>query len=157
MGKLTVDEIKACRNEWFWAIRSGSVYQVLFQDDARQTPRYGVKKPTQVYLRCRGTSPAVFTGPFYATEAEAQAVLAKRLASRAAAAERRAAQPAPALRVIEREDGNYDVVSGTNTYHVTGRAPEFGNEDLYVWSCDCPAGQHGRNCKHLDAVLAILN
>lgn len=59
--------------------------------------------------------------------------------------------------VVEREDGNYDVISGDNTYTVTGHCPEFGNEYVTVWSCNCPAGQHGRDCKHVQAVLDALN
>jgi hypothetical protein len=61
-----------------------------------------------------------------------------------------------AVQVREREDGNYDVFSGPATYHVTGTCPEFMNDRVRTWKCDCPAGQHGRNCKHVTAVLNLL-
>ena len=30
-------------------------------------------------------------------------------------------------------------------------------EMMALWECDCPAGQHGRWCKHLNAVTAVTN
>ena len=48
----------------------------------------------------------------------------------------------------------YKVLSDSgHTYHVrycgSGDAdPEY----VALWECDCPAGQHGRDCKHIAAV-----
>ena len=44
---------------------------------------------------------------------------------------------------------------GTELYRVTfeGR----GDSDEALWRCTCMAGQNGRTCKHLKAVVAIVN
>lgn len=37
-----------------------------------------------------------------------------------------------------------------STYHLTFQSrPEFMNEDVALWECDCPAGLHGKPCKHI--------
>jgi uncharacterized Zn finger protein len=37
-------------------------------------------------------------------------------------------------------------------YHITfAGSPD---EHVNTWSCDCPAGSHGRPCKHIRAFLA---
>ena len=28
-----------------------------------------------------------------------------------------------------------------------------GDENIGLWECDCPAGKHGRTCKHLKALF----
>ncbi len=61
------------------------------------------------------------------------------------------------MQIIEHEDGNrYEVHSDSgNIYNVsfTGR----GDCGEVLWKCDCPAGQHGRECKHLRAVIILAN
>ena len=43
-----------------------------------------------------------------------------------------------------------------NTYHVRFCGSGDGDpEYVATWECDCPAGQHGRECKHMKAVWAI--
>ena len=52
------------------------------------------------------------------------------------------------------DDGSCTVQSPSgNTYHVKHSSPG-GDENVHVWTCDCPAGQHGRDCKHVKAVIA---
>ena len=42
-----------------------------------------------------------------------------------------------------------------NQYHITYAGSGDGDpEYVGLWQCDCPAGQHGRECKHLRAFLA---
>lgn len=49
---------------------------------------------------------------------------------------------------------------GEHTYKVIGRPYKIRfvgrTEDGHglLWECDCPAGQHGRHCKHVDQVGA---
>jgi len=47
------------------------------------------------------------------------------------------------------------------TYEITEQSARFGYEYdpeyMWLWACDCPAGQHGRDCKHLRAFLARLD
>lgn len=150
-------EIKDNPGKRYYVVDRGRVVTVCYSDSARQTPRYGVKKSTQVYLRVSGESPLVSSGPFYTTETEAAAHLQKLNQQREARESRKSSQTHPTLRVVELPDGNYDVVSGTKTYHVTGCCPENGNENVTAWSCNCLAGQHGRDCKHVQAVLDALN
>lgn len=52
-------------------------------------------------------------------------------------------------------DGNnlFEVESsdGKTRYHVVFAG--CGDSDgVFLWECDCPAGIHGRHCKHIDAV-----
>lgn len=38
------------------------------------------------------------------------------------------------------------------TYHITYAGSGDADPDyVALWECDCPAGQHGRDCKHLAA------
>ena len=30
-------------------------------------------------------------------------------------------------------------------------------DDVRTWECNCPAGQHGRDCKHMEAVVRLNN
>lgn len=59
------------------------------------------------------------------------------------------------------DDGNlYRVRSsdGKRDYSVRFEGcPEYMNENVQTWSCDCPAGQHGKICKHINAVIAALD
>lgn len=61
------------------------------------------------------------------------------------------------MEIIEHDDGNrYEVRSDSgNVYNVTftGR----GDCDEALWRCDCPAGQHGRECKHLRAACVYAD
>ena len=59
--------------------------------------------------------------------------------------------------VTEMECG-YRVLSPSgNTYLVTEQSAryhyEYDQEYMQVWSCTCPAGKYGKNCKHVAAVL----
>ena len=50
------------------------------------------------------------------------------------------------------EDGNtFDVVSPSGGRYRISYAGSGDADPEYValWNCDCPAGQHGRTCKHL--------
>ena len=59
------------------------------------------------------------------------------------------------LHIIGNDDGSFTVESESgHTYTVTHWSPEF-EEDVHVWKCDCPAAQHGRDCKHVTAVATI--
>ena len=46
-------------------------------------------------------------------------------------------------------------------YEVAEQSARFGyeydTEYVQVWECSCPAGQHGRDCKHLRSFLARLD
>lgn len=61
------------------------------------------------------------------------------------------------MKITEHDDGNrYEVRSDSgNTYTVTFQGR--GDGDAILWRCDCPAGQHGRECKHLRAVAAFAD
>ena len=63
--------------------------------------------------------------------------------------------PNNGLRYEATADGNVMLChsSSGHTYTVrfVGR-PEFGNEHVATWDCDCPAGVHGRTCKHVHNV-----
>jgi hypothetical protein len=58
------------------------------------------------------------------------------------------------LNITETSEDSWDVVSSSgNTYHVW----DAGYEDAEYGGgmhCDCPAGKHGRSCKHIEAVMA---
>lgn len=41
------------------------------------------------------------------------------------------------------------------TYEITHASPH-GCDDVHIWSCNCPAGQRGRDCKHVRAFLSWL-
>jgi len=61
------------------------------------------------------------------------------------------------LHIVPNNDGTYAVESDSgHTYTVSHRSPEY-EEDTHIYKCNCPAGQHGRDCKHLDAVIAVSN
>ena len=49
----------------------------------------------------------------------------------------------------------YDVISPSgNTYRVGYCGSGDADPDyVALWECDCPAGKHGKSCKHLSAVL----
>ncbi|MFA5715923.1 MAG: SWIM zinc finger family protein [Candidatus Paceibacterota bacterium] len=49
----------------------------------------------------------------------------------------------------------YSIVSDSgHTYVVRYEGCPDADGIANLWSCTCPAGQHGRDCKHLRAVLA---
>jgi len=39
-----------------------------------------------------------------------------------------------------------------NTYTVRFAGRPSPDSDARLWDCDCPAGRHGRHCRHIDAV-----
>jgi uncharacterized Zn finger protein len=57
---------------------------------------------------------------------------------------------------IEAIDDNTYAVSSSDglrryTVRFVGRTEDgFG----FLWECNCPAGEHGRHCKHIDRVAA---
>ena len=57
------------------------------------------------------------------------------------------------------ENGNaYAVHSNSgNDYTVRFVGRPDNNDGVTLWECDCPAGQHGRDCKHLAAVVELSN
>jgi hypothetical protein len=43
-------------------------------------------------------------------------------------------------------------------YHVTYQGSgDADPEYVALWECDCPAGAHGKMCKHIRAVAGIVN
>ena len=60
------------------------------------------------------------------------------------------------MQITRNDNGTYAVKSDSGaTYEITyagcGDAdPEF----VSLWDCSCPAGQHGRDCKHMKTFLA---
>lgn len=53
--------------------------------------------------------------------------------------------------------GEYDVISGGNTYHVSTHCPD---EAVVVYACDCLAAEcikNGSLCKHARAVAEFVN
>jgi hypothetical protein len=70
---------------------------------------------------------------------------------------RKAAQPPaqlykPHVRIVDAERGLYTVQSETYTYVLYGVTV---HEDGRT-SCECTAGEHGRDCKHAKAVRAYV-
>lgn len=64
------------------------------------------------------------------------------------------------MTVREIEDGaEYQVDSDSgNTYTVRYAGCGDGDpEYIALWDCDCPAGKHGRHCKHVNAVGAFID
>lgn len=53
-----------------------------------------------------------------------------------------------------RGQAQYEVLSDSGkTYTVTYEGSGDGDpEYVALWSCTCPAGKHGRDCKHIAAV-----
>ena len=53
----------------------------------------------------------------------------------------------------------YDVLSDSGKmYRVRYAGSGDGDpEFIALWSCDCPAGNWGRCCKHVRAVVAVAN
>lgn len=50
----------------------------------------------------------------------------------------------------------YEIESNSGkTYHITYSGG--GDCDgVSLWECDCPAGRHGRDCKHMKAFLSRI-
>jgi uncharacterized Zn finger protein len=46
---------------------------------------------------------------------------------------------------------------GSKNYTVSYRGYRGGGDFVNTWECDCPAGQHGRNCKHVKLVVNTTN
>jgi len=60
---------------------------------------------------------------------------------------------------IRATDKGFEVRSDSGAiYEVAEQSARFGyeydTEYVQVWECSCPAGQHGRDCKHLRSFLA---
>jgi hypothetical protein len=57
------------------------------------------------------------------------------------------------MELIANDNGSYTVKSDSgHTYTVTHRSP-YLEEDVHIWNCNCPAAQHGKDCKHIKAVI----
>ena len=58
----------------------------------------------------------------------------------------------------ERAQDTYRVESNSgNVYEVEYRGFGDGDPDVVrLWNCTCPAGQYGRMCKHIKAVIAKI-
>jgi hypothetical protein len=63
------------------------------------------------------------------------------------------------LRLIPNEnDGGFTVESDSgHIYNVSYYCPADEDDSVNVWSCNCPAGQHGRDCKHIAAAIAVTD
>lgn len=62
------------------------------------------------------------------------------------------------VRVID--DAVYQVQSSNGRDWYTVRYCGSGDADpeyVALWECDCPAGQRGRHCKHMDLVGVLTN
>jgi hypothetical protein len=62
------------------------------------------------------------------------------------------------LRAVDSREG-YSVESSTHpgtfyTVRFTGRADD---DNVLLWSCDCPAGRRGRWCKHVQRVTSAVD
>ncbi len=53
--------------------------------------------------------------------------------------------------------------TGENTYRIIGRPYTIrfmgrtDDGDGLLWECDCPAGEHGKECKHVKLVWSANN
>ena len=54
-------------------------------------------------------------------------------------------------------DHAYGVPSSDGSKQYVVRFTGRGDCGETLWSCDCPAGQHGRHCKHIAAVNDFCN
>jgi len=56
--------------------------------------------------------------------------------------------------VVSGDGSKFTVLSTSgNTYNVTYCGCGDGDpEYIALWKCDCPAGRHGKSCKHVAAV-----
>jgi hypothetical protein len=63
------------------------------------------------------------------------------------------------MEITETSMGHYSVKSTSgNTYTVKYCGSGDGDPDyVALWECDCPAGQHGRDCKHVKAVIQYVD
>lgn len=59
------------------------------------------------------------------------------------------------MKIQRIDDGRFEVQSDSGaTYHITYAGSGDGDpEYIALWECSCPAGQHGRDCKHLKHFL----
>lgn len=58
------------------------------------------------------------------------------------------------------ESDTFEVKSSTKdvTYIVQYKGSGDGDPDfISLWECSCPAGQHGKNCKHMRKVSAVVD
>jgi len=51
---------------------------------------------------------------------------------------------------------SFEVEGDHGVYRITHWSPPY-EEDVHVWSCDCPAGRSHRDCKHVRAFAAWYN
>ena len=64
------------------------------------------------------------------------------------------------MTVREMERGAvYEVESESGNTYTVRYAGSGDGDSKYVacWECSCPAGSHGRHCKHVDAVGAVVD
>ena len=62
------------------------------------------------------------------------------------------------MEITETSMGRYSVKSTSgNIYTVKYCGSDDGDPDyVALWECNCPAGQHGRDCKHVKAVVQYV-
>jgi hypothetical protein len=66
----------------------------------------------------------------------------------------------PTMEITTIQDGSeYSVKSSSgNSYTVQYAGSGDGDPDYCsLWECDCPAGQHGKLCKHVNAVIDFID
>lgn len=51
-------------------------------------------------------------------------------------------------------ENKYRIIGKSYTIRFCGRTDDGHGR---LWDCDCPAGLHGRDCKHIAAVVAANN
>ena len=53
----------------------------------------------------------------------------------------------------------YNVTSPSgNIYQITYMGSGDGDPEIVrIWECNCPAGQHGKPCKHIAAVIEMID
>jgi len=61
-------------------------------------------------------------------------------------------------KITETENGFRIEKSSGEFYLVKYQGSGDGDPDYCgLWGCNCPAGQHGRHCKHIDMVSRYLS
>jgi len=53
-------------------------------------------------------------------------------------------------------EGHFEVPSSDGTHYYQVRHAGAINPHVDTWKCDCPAGEHGRTCKHIRAIAQVI-
>lgn len=63
------------------------------------------------------------------------------------------------MEITKINDDLYKIKSNSgNTYQISYNGSGDADPDyISLWKCNCPAGQHNKMCKHLKAVLDLMN